>query len=188
MTSAPEPDLPLPGEAAQTRAARMVRVDHAGEVAAMRIYQGQLAVLKQQPQASTCIKLIEEMAGKEAAHLAAFDRMIVSRRVRPTLLGPLWDAASYSLGVATALLGARAAMACTAAVEEVICEHYQKQINDLGTDDPELSGMIAQFRADELAHREAALAYGAAQAPAYKPLSDIIKAGCRIAIKLSERI
>ncbi len=179
---------PLPGEAAKTRAARMLRVDHAGEMAAKRIYQGQLAVLKQQKQPRASTALIEEMAEKEAAHLAAFDRMILARGVRPTALGPIWDVASYGLGVASALLGPRAAMACTVAVEEVICEHYQRQINDLGTDDPELKEIITQFHADELAHRETALASGAAQAPAYQPLSEIIKAGCRIAIKLSERI
>lgn len=178
----------LPGESASERIARMLRVDHAGEVAARRIYQGQLAVLQQRPQARAAAALIEEMAAKEDVHLAAFDRMMAARQVRPTLLGPVWDVASYGLGVASALLGERAAMACTAAVEEVICEHYQQQINDLGTDDPELSGMITQFHADEQAHRETALAKGAEQAPAYQPLSALIKAGCRIAIKLSERI
>ncbi len=177
-----------PGETVRARAARMLRVDHAGEVAAKRIYQGQLAVLKQQPRAQASSALIEEMAAKEATHLAAFDRMIVERRVRPTALGPLWDIASYGLGVASALLGERAAMACTVAVEEVICEHYQQQIKDLGTDDRELSTLIAQFHDDEMAHRETALASGAALAPAYRPMSEIIKAGCRIAIKLSERI
>lgn len=184
----PEADLPLPGEDLNARTARMLRVDHAGEVAAKRIYEGQLAVLKQQPHAQASTVLIEEMAAKEAAHLAAFVQLIGSRRVRPTALGPLWDIASYGLGVATALLGERAAMACTVAVEEVICQHYQKQIDDLGPDDPELSALITQFRADEMAHRETALANGAAMAPAYQPLSGIIKAGCRIAIKLSERI
>jgi len=177
-----------PGETIRIRVARMVRVDHAGEVAAKRIYEGQLAVLKQQPLAHKSSALIEQMAAKEAAHLAAFDRLIVERHVRPTALGPLWDIASYGLGIATALLGERAAMACTVAVEEVICEHYQQQINDLGTDDPELSGLIAQFHADEMAHRETAIANGATQSPAFNPLSEIIKAGCRIAIKLSERI
>ena len=181
-------DYPLPGEAMRTRTARMLRVDHAGEVAARRIYQGQLAVLKPQRGAEASVAQIEEMAAKEAAHLAAFDRLIVARGVRPTLLGPIWDVASYGLGVASALLGTRAAMACTVAVEEVICEHYQRQLNDLGADDAELSEMITQFRNDETAHRQTALASGAALAPAYQPLSAIIKAGCRIAIKLSERI
>jgi len=178
----------LPGETTPMRVARMLRVDHAGEVAARRIYQGQLAVLRQQPQARACTAQIEEMAAKEDAHLAAFDHLLMARQVRPTLLSPLWDVASYGLGVASALLGERAAMACTAAVEEVICNHYQKQLNDLGTDDPELSEVITRFHADEQAHRETAMAGGAAQAPAYRPLSEIIKAGCRIAIKLSERI
>jgi len=180
-------DFPLPGETSTARSARMLRVDHAGEVAAKRIYQGQLAVLKQQPRAQHSTALIAEMAEKEAAHLAAFDRLILQRGVRPTALTPVWDIVSYGLGVASALLGERAAMACTVAVEEVICEHYQKQIDDLGTDDPELSGMITQFHADEMAHRETALTQGAGLAPAYQPLGEVIKAGCRIAIKLSER-
>ena len=178
----------LPGETSQQRIARMLRVDHAGEVAARRIYQGQLAVLQQQPQARASTAQIMEMAEKEDAHLAVFEKMIRARQVRPTLLSPLWDVASYGLGVASALLGERAAMACTAAVEEVICEHYPQQINDLGTDDPELTDIITQFHADEQAHHETALAGGAMQAPGYRPLSEIIKAGCRIAIKLSERI
>ena len=107
-------DFPLPGETAPARSARMLRVDHAGEIAAKRIYQGQLAVLKQQPRAHHSTALIAEMAGKEAAHLAAFDRLILQRGVRPTALTPVWDIVSYGLGVASALLGERAAMACTA--------------------------------------------------------------------------
>lgn len=178
----------LPGETARDRAARMLRVDHAGEVAANRIYQGQLDVLKRLPQAQASTALIEEMAEKEAAHLSEFERLILARRVRPTALSPLWDVASYGLGVATALLGPRAAMACTVAVEEVICEHYQQQIDDLGADDPELSAIITQFRADEMAHRDTALAQEAQNAPAHGLLSNVIKAGCRLAIKISERI
>lgn len=181
-------ELSLPGESAAARASRMLRVDHAGEAAAKRIYEGQLAVLKPQPKVETAIKLIAEMAAKEETHLAAFEQMITKRRVRPTLLGPIWDVAAYGLGAASALLGPRAAMACTVAVEEAICAHYRQQLDELGAEDPELSGMIAEFSADEMAHRQTALASGAEQAPAYRPLSEIIKAGCRLAIRLSERI
>lgn len=186
--AAQKTDPALPGETAKERAARMVRVDHAGEVAAKRIYQGQLAVLKRQSWAQSSAGVIEEMAQKEAAHLAAFERLMLARQVRPTALSPLWDIASYGLGIATALLGPRAAMACTVAVEEVICEHYQQQIDALGPDDPELSAIIIEFRADEMAHRDTALAHGATNATGNDFLSGIIKAGCRAAIKLSERI
>lgn len=181
-------DRALPGETAKNRAARMLRVDHAGEVAAKRIYQGQLAVLKHQPHAKASMALIEEMAQKEAAHLAEFERLVIKRHVRPTALGPLWDIASYGLGVASALLGPRAAMACTVAVEEVICEHYQQQINDLGPDDPELAAIITKFHADELAHKNTALAHGVADTKSQDVFSDVIKAGCRVAIKLSQRL
>jgi 3-demethoxyubiquinol 3-hydroxylase len=184
----PPHDPVFPGESAPARSARMLRVDHAGEVAAKRIYEGQLAVLKPQPKSQSATELIEEMADREDAHLAAFERMVTARQVRPTLLSPLWDMAAFGLGAASALLGPRAAMACTAAVEEAICEHYQQQLDELGTDDPELSAVIAEFRADEMAHRQTALANGAEEVPAYRPFSEIIKAGCRLAIRLSERI
>jgi len=107
--------------------------------------------------------------------------------VRPTALSPLWDVAGFALGAATALLGTRAAMACTAAVEEVIDEHYVRQLERLDSD-PELKAAVAEFRADEVAHRDEALAHGAEQAPAYRLLSEGIKAGCRVAIRLSEKI
>lgn len=184
----PAHDPVFPGESAAARSARMLRVDHAGEVAAKRIYEGQLAVLKPQAKSQPATELIGEMAAREEAHLAAFERMVTARQVRPTLLAPLWDVAAFGLGAASALLGPRAAMACTAAVEEAICEHYQQQIEELGADDPELSAVIAEFRADEMAHRQTALSNGAEDAPAYGPLSEIIKAGCRLAIRLSERI
>ena len=181
-------DPVFPGESAAARSARMLRVDHAGEVAAKRIYEGQLAVLKHQATPLPAAGLIGEMAAKEEAHLAAFERMVTARQVRPTLLSPLWDVAAFGLGAASALLGPRAAMACTAAVEEAICEHYQQQLEELGAEDPELSAMITEFQADEMSHRQTALGHGAETAPAYRPLSEIIKAGCRLAIRLSERI
>ena len=180
-------EIPAPGETHAARLARMIRVDHAGEVAARRIYDGQLAVLQGQGRHNDTVGAIREMAAREDAHLEAFDNLLRARDVRPTALRPVWDVASFGLGVATALMGKRAAMACTAAVEEVIDEHYGRQLDQLGDRDPELRDMIAEFRADEREHRETALANGAEEAPGYGPLSDLIRTGCRIAIKLSER-
>ncbi len=125
----------LPGDlTAEELVARMIRVDHAGEYGAARIYQGQLAVLGRSPSAPA----IAKMAEQEKTHLANFDRLIVERGVRPTLLTPLWHAAGFALGAASALLGERAAMACTVAVEEVIGEHYADQAMRLGEDEAEL--------------------------------------------------
>jgi 3-demethoxyubiquinol 3-hydroxylase len=172
-------DLPL-----EEIVARMIRVDHAGEYGAARIYDGQLAVLGRSPVAP----VIRRMADQEKRHLAAFDRLIAERRVRPTLLSPLWHAAGFALGAASALLGERAAMACTVAVEEVIDEHYRRQREALGDIEPELQEIISDFRADEIEHRNIALAHGAEEAPAYAALSAAIKAGSRLAIWLSTRL
>lgn len=166
----------------------MIRVDHAGEYGAVRIYQGQLAVLKRRKGASASVETIEHMAAQEQRHLKAFDRLVNERRVRPTALEPVWRVAGFALGAATAALGEKAAFACTAAVEEVIDEHYASQIASLKDKDPALTSTVEGFRADEAAHREEALKHGAEQAPGYKLLSETIKAGCRIAIKLSEKI
>lgn len=163
---------------------RMVRVDQAGEYGAKRIYAGQLAVLGQSADAQP----IRDMAAKEDEHLAAFDRMLVERRVRPTVLQPLWHLAGFALGAASALMGRDAAMACTVAVEEVIEEHYAAQAALLGDEEPELKQKILEFRDDELEHRETGLAEGATRAPAYPVLSAAVKAGSRLAIWLSERI
>ncbi len=167
--------------------ARMIRVDQAGEYGATRIYAGQLAVMGDRAPHSGEIRA---MADQEADHLAAFDALMARRSVRPTALQPLWSAAGYALGAATALLGPEAAMACTAAVEEEIDRHYTRQIDalDKNGDDPELAGMIERFREDERAHRDAALAAGAERAPGYPLLSAAIRLGCRAAIRLSERI
>ena len=183
MTRKPKPAAP--GSAADIES--MIRVDHAGEYGAVRIYQGQLAVLKRRKGAERSVETIEHMAEQEQRHLKAFDRLINERRVRPTALEPVWRIAGFALGAATAAMGEKAAFACTAAVEEVIDEHYASQIAAL-EDDPALKGQIEDFRADEAAHRETALKEGAEQAPGYKVLSETIKAGCRVAIKLSERI
>ncbi len=162
----------------------MIRVDHAGEYGAVRIYEGQLAVLGKRGSADT----IRHMAEQEQRHLKTFDRLVNERKVRPTALEPLWRVAGYALGMGTALLGEKAAFACTAAVEEVIDAHYASQIAELGERDPELKNTVEDFRAEEAQHRQLALDHGAEQAPGYKLLSEAIKAGCRVAIKLSEKI
>jgi len=162
----------------------MLRVDHAGEFGATRIYDGQLAVIRHGPARAE----IARMAEQEQRHLAAFEVLLRERRVRPTLLAPLWDAAGYALGAATALLGEQAAMACTVAVEEVIDEHYQGQADRLGDAEPALKATIIEFRDDELAHRRTALDRGAAETPGYDVLSAAIKAGSRLAIWLSTRL
>ena len=165
--------------------ARMLRVNQAGEYGATRIYAGQLAVMGDRaPHAAA----ISAMAGQEAGHRARFDALIVKRGVRPTALQPLWSVAGYALGAATALIGPEAAMACTAAVETEIDRHYSAQLDELGDDDPELSAMIAEFRDDEREHHATALAAGAERAPAYPLLSGAIRLGCRMAIRLSERL
>jgi len=185
MTRKPKP--PSPGSAADINS--MIRVDHAGEYGAVRIYEGQLAVLRGRKGAERSVAAIAHMAEQEQRHLKAFDILINERKVRPTALEPVWRVAGFALGAASAAMGEKAAFACTAAVEEVIDEHYAAQIAALEDGkDPALKEKIEDFRADEAAHRNTALAEGAEQAPGYKLLSETIKAGCRIAIKLSERI
>jgi 3-demethoxyubiquinol 3-hydroxylase len=168
-----------------TNSERMIRVDQAGEYGAKRIYAGQLAVMGSR---AALAGEVRHMAEQEAVHLAKFDALIAERGVRPTALQPFWHVAGFALGAATALIGPKAAMACTAAVEEEIDRHYTAQLEELGDADPELSATIEAFRADEREHRETALANGAEQAPAYPLLSGAIRLGCRIAIRLAERI
>ncbi|WP_119304482.1 demethoxyubiquinone hydroxylase family protein [Dongia deserti] len=163
---------------------RIIRVDHAGEFGAKRIYEGQLAILRGKPEAQP----IERMYAQELEHLKAFETLMVERRVRPSALHPVWNAAGFALGAATALLGPKAAMACTVAVEEVIDAHYRAQSEKLGADEAPLRAKIDKFRADELEHRDAGLEHGAEQAPAYPLLTGAIKAGSRLAIWLAERI
>ena len=177
-----------PGTSAADETAEMIRVDHAGEYGAMRIYQGQLAVLKRRPHARADVEAIEHMAAQERGHLAIFERLVHERAIRPTALSPLWHVGGFALGAATALLGGKAAMACTAAVEETIDAHYAGQAERLGARDPELKETIEKCREEELAHRDEALARGAKQAPAYPLLSGAIKLGCKVAIKLSEKL
>ncbi len=174
----------LPGDLGPAEAvARMIRVDHAGEYGACRIYEGQLAVLGKSGSAAT----IEYMAEQERRHLDTFNKLVAERRVRPTALLPFWHLAGFALGAGTALLGEKAAMACTVAVEEVIDEHYARQIETLGEDESALSETFEEFRQEELEHRETGLDHGAEQAPGYELLSGAIKRGSRLAIWLSER-
>jgi ubiquinone biosynthesis monooxygenase Coq7 len=181
------PGIAAAGSAADIES--MIRVDHAGEYGAVRIYQGQLAVLKRRKDTQHSVATIEHMAEQEQRHLKAFDALVNARKVRPTALEPLWRIAGFALGAATAALGEKAAFACTAAVEEVIDAHYAAQIAALESgQDPALKATVEDFRADEAQHRDTAMLEGAEQAPGYRLLSETIKAGCRIAIKLSERI
>jgi ubiquinone biosynthesis monooxygenase Coq7 len=166
----------------------MIRVDHAGEFGALRIYAGQLAVLARKPGAEADVQVIREMAAQEQNHFDVFDAMVKRRGVRPTALQPLWHTAGFALGAVSALMGEKAAMACTVAVEDVIDEHYAGQIERLDASEPELKTTIQKFHADECAHRDAALERGARDAPAYPLLSAAIRLSCRMAIALSERL
>lgn len=173
-----------PGERRPDRSS-MLRVDQAGEYGATRIYAGQLAVLRRNsPEA----KLIARMAAQEERHLKRFDALMTRRRVRPTALQPLWNVAGFALGAATALMSEKAALACTDAIETEIDKHYGEQLAQLGDEDPEFSGDIAEFRAEELEHRDTAREAGASQALGYPLLTAAIRAGCRVAIELSKRI
>ena len=163
---------------------RVIRVDQAGEYGARRIYEGQLAVLPPGPDRTA----VEHMSKQERRHLEAFERMLAERRVRPTALQPLWHVAGFALGAATALLGPKAAMACTVAVEEVIDEHYRRQAETLGEDDPPLQETILSFRDDEIAHRDVALAHGAEDTATYDLITAAVKTGSRLAIWLSSRL
>jgi ubiquinone biosynthesis monooxygenase Coq7 len=182
MTGAPSR---LPGDPPQAcDVARFIRVDHAGEYGALRIYDGQLAVLGR----GDAAPVLREMREQERVHLDRFVDLIFHRRVRPTALLPLWHIAGFVLGAATAALGERAAMACTVAVEEAIDTHYAEQIAALDDREADLRATLGRFREDELRHRDTGLRHGAEQAPGYGLLSATIKAGCRIAIRLSQRI
>ena len=165
--------------------AAMIRVDQAGEFGATRIYAGQIAVLGERLPAS---RAIAGMAAQEERHRVVFDRLIAERGVRPTLLAPLWDRAGFALGAVTALISPEAAMACTAAIETEIDRHYAEQHAALGDADPALSATIAEFQAEEVEHRDTAIAQGAERAPGYPLLTAAIRLGCRAAIAASKRI
>jgi len=176
------------GPSGPDRIAEMLRVDHAGEYGAVAIYKGQQAVFGRNAKTRRIAAQLAEMEAEEQKHLDAFDRLLLERQVRPTAMTPIWNVAGYGLGVVTALMGEKAAHACTEAVETVIEQHYAEQVEELGENEPELARTFAEFREDELAHRDTAIDGGAHDAPGYGLLSGVIKAGCRLAIKITEKI
>ena len=161
----------------------ILRVDHAGETAAAKIYDGQLAILKNTPVGPT----IQHMKDQEEEHLDTFNRLLVENDTRPTALLPLWNVMGYGLGVASALMGEKAAMACTIAVEEVIGEHYAKQAETLDKKDDKLKSTLEKFRDDELDHLETGVQHDGENAPGYEIMKTIVQFGCRTAIKISEK-
>ena len=195
-TELPETDpasnrrIPLarPGRgASQRRRAGILRVDHAGEYAAVHIYRAQRAVFEGRAGRESIAADMGGMQAQEAVHLARFDALLNAERVRPTIMTPVWRLAALALGTGTALMGEKAAHACTEAVESVIEEHYADQIAELKDRDPALAAELAIFRDEELAHHDHAVSHGSRDAPGYDLLSTVIRAGCRAAIKISER-
>ncbi len=183
------PVPPRPGQGAlRARLAEILRVDQAGELAAVHIYRGQAAVMRAAPGRERIADQLKDMEGHEQVHLTRFNELLTERGVRPTLMSPVWRAAAFALGAGTALLGDKAAHACTEAVENVIEKHYAGQIEELKDRDPELAAELTQFRDDELHHKDIAIGEGALEAPAYPLLPAVIRAGCRAAIKISEKI
>ena len=165
-----------------------IRVDHAGERGAIKIYEGQLLALKTFKQNASLKRKIEEMKEHEREHYEYFDNEIKKRNIEPTKLLPLWDIMGVTLGFGTAMLGEKAAMLCTASVEEVIDGHYKDQTYKLGDDEKELKKKIEKFRQDELDHKEIAYDNGATKEGIFGVLDKIIKTSSRIAIKISEKI
>ncbi|MDE2485825.1 MAG: demethoxyubiquinone hydroxylase family protein [Alphaproteobacteria bacterium] len=187
MSDKPVP--PRPGRGAMAaRLAEILRVDHAGELGAVHIYRGQRAVLGQASVLARIQGQLADMEAQEAEHLARFDRLLTEHRVRPTAMAPVWRLAGFALGAGTALMGEKAAHACTEAVETVIEAHYAGQIAEIEAREPELAAELSRFRDEELAHRDLAAREGAHEAPAYGVLSAVIRTGCRAAIKISEKL
>lgn len=183
--------IPLARPGAKADKARMdeiLRVDHAGEYAAVRIYQAQRAVFEGRKGRNAVASDLAHMQAQEAVHLARFEGLLSDRRTRPTAMIPVWRMAASALGVGTALLGEKAAHACTEAVESVIEEHYADQIAEIGERDAALAADLTQFRLEELEHHDHAVSHGSREAPAYRLLSAVIKTGCRVAIKISEKV
>ena len=163
----------------------IIRVDHAGEYGATRIYDGQIAIFGKN---SKIGKTIQHMADQEQEHIDKFNELILEHRVRPTALLPIWNIAGFALGASTALLGEKAAMACTVAVEKVIGEHYQEQLDLLKDDHKELKKTISKFRDDELEHHDIGIEHDAESAPGYKIMSKVIELGCKTAIAISKKV
>lgn len=177
-----------PQSTARPRLAEILRVDHAGEYGAVAIYKGQQAVFGRSPKTRKIAKQLSHMQDEEQKHLDAFDALLVEHNVRPTAMTPVWNVAGYGLGVVTALMGEKAAHACTEAVETVIEEHYAEQAEACAEDEPELAATFLEFREDELHHRDTAIEGGAQDAPFYRGLSGVIKAGCRAAIAVTSKV
>ena len=166
----------------------IIRVDHAGERGAIKIYEGQLLALSTIKQDEDLKNIIEEMKEHEKEHLEYFEKEIQKRKIKPTYLLPIWDLAGIALGFSTALLGRKTAMLCTASVEEVIEDHYQNQLKKIGDDEKELKEKIEKFRGDEVNHKNIAYDSGATNTGVYSVMDKIIQTGSRIAITISEKI
>ena len=164
---------------------QIIRVDHAGEYGATKIYEGQIAIFGKDTKIG---KTIQHMADQEQEHIEKFQELIIAERVRPTFFLPLWNIAGYALGAGTALMGKKAAMACTVAVEKVIGEHYNEQATLLEEDQKKLKMTIKKFAADELEHHDIGIAHDAESTPGYKALTKIIEFGCKTAIAVSKKI
>lgn len=179
-----------PGQSRDNRRIEeMIRVDHAGEYGAVAIYKGQQAVFKGKPHKAKIYRQLQHMADDEQAHLDAFDQLIMERKVRPTALGPAWNIAGFGLGAITALMGEKAAHACTEAVESVIEGHYGEQVEELrAMGEDELADQFAKFQEEEVAHKDLAVEEGAKDAVGYPVLSKLIETGCKLAIKVTTRI
>jgi len=166
----------------------IIRVDHAGERGAIKIYEGQLLALKTIKQDEALKDKIEEMKEQEKEHLQYFEKEIQKRKIKPTYLLPLWDVMGVALGFGTVLLGKKAAMLCTASVEEVIEDHYQNQLKKIGNDEIDLKAKIEKFKGDEVNHKNIAYEAGATNKGLYSVMDKVIKTGSRIAITISEKI
>ena len=165
-----------------------IRVDHAGERGAVKIYEGQLLALNTLVKDENLKKIIEEMKIHEKEHCEFFEKEIKKRNIKPTKFLPLWDLLGVGLGFGSTLLGKKAAMLCTASVEEVIDKHYQNQINQLGSDEKNLKKKTIKFREDELHHKDIAYEKGATKKGLYSLMDKIIKTGSKLAINISEKI
>ena len=166
----------------------IIRVDHAGERGAIKIYEGQLLALKTVKQDNDLKDKIEEMKEQEKEHLEYFEKEIQKRKIKPTYLLPVWDLMGVALGFGTALLGKKAAMLCTASVEEVIEDHYQNQLKKIGDDEKDLKEKIEKFKKDEINHKNTAYNSGSTNKGLYSIMDKIIRTGSRIAITISEKI
>ena len=172
----------------KTKVEEFIRVNHAGERGAIKIYEGQLLALNTFVKDDNLKKTIQEMKDQEKEHCNYFENEIKIRNIKPTKLMPLWDLLGVGIGFGSTLLGKKAAMLCTASVEEVIDEHYEKQINQLKLDEKILKEKIKKFRLDELHHKDIAYEKGATKKGLYKILDKIIKTGSKVAINISEKI